>query len=374
MDWRKLVSTTGVNLRGRMVHWQQVEGDAGQLLKQHFSAYAQQRQLERALNIIDSIRAHTGLHGMNSDRTGMLSRKKNYLQVLCSDSRVVPSVETGEHSIISIAFAGESLGGGVSYKQIVDLLPSLDGIIIQGHTNCGACAAANKAREGTVFDGSLQDLTSNVEGDIVENMKCQVRHVIERVGKELLKQHQVAVFAVQNDIFAEPRKSKTILEETLEFNDLSLPKIREAVDVYRRILAQARDPKHTPAPQHQHPSVLWLSGLTIYSQFRRGIGSEHEMVDEFRKGVIFKVLWQNPHDPCAVASARYILEHGDHVKQLIFTATSERDLWWDIETFVNNPELSKYLLKNVGTQLIGIIVDDNGVSATDRVVRLEAVE
>jgi hypothetical protein len=254
------------------------------------------------------------------------------------------------------------------------LLPTLDGIIIEGHAQCGACNAANAARQGTKFEGSLEALTCNVEGDSEANMRSQVQHLIDRVGKELLRQHQVAVFGVLNDIFAPLDKpTHTIIEDTLTFNDQTLPEIKEAIEVYRGIIAKPRDRMHVPAEHSQHPAVLWLTGLTVFGQFKRGIGSEHGLIREHRKGLIFKVLWQNPHDVSIIASARYILEHGDSVKQIVFTAASERDLWWDIESFVNNAELAVHLKQHPGTELIGLILDDNGLSATDRVVKMWSV-
>jgi len=372
MDWRKMQGKQEITLQGGFVHWQEVGGEAGQLLRQHFSPRHRQYCLEQAMRMGGAIRAHTGLEGMNADGTGILSMTKTYLQFVCSDSRVVPPVlDPGEHLIISVPLAGQSLGGGFSYKQVVDLLPALDGIVVEGHAQCGACKAVLASHSGQEFNGTLHDLVCNMDGDSETNLVLQVKHVADRVGKELLRAHQTAVFGVMNDIFAPlDQLTHTLNEQTIETNDRQLPKIQEAIDVYRHIIGKKREALFEPAAQAQHPTVLWLTGLTIYGLFRRGIGSEHEMVNEHRKGVIFKVIWQNPHDPNAIASARYILEHGDSVKQIVFTATSERDLWWDIESFINNQEVSFYLKKNPATELIGLIIDENGLINPNRIIRL----
>lgn len=376
MDWRKLVCLTGVDLRGKQVYWEKIGGEAGRLLQQLNDPFQRQRQLSRSVSMEASINAHTGLGGMISDHASILSSRKNYLQFVCADSRVLPNeINTDEHFIISVPIAGESLGGAFSYKQIVDLLPCLDGIIVEGHTNCGACHAANAAREGKAFDGSLQELTRNVEGDIDANLDRQIHHLIKYIGGELLRQYQVVVLGVKNNILAPSGKSRyELIDSTISLNDSSLPKIREAIKVYTDIIDRPSHDRFLPAPQTQEPTVLWMSGMTIFGQFRRGIGSVHQWVNEHRKGLIFKVLWQNPHDASTIASARYILDVGNSIKQIVFTAFSERDLWWDIESFVNNPELAAYMIQNPETELIGLVIDDNGLCATDMAVIMRTAQ
>ena len=342
-----------------------LSGNLRTLLDQHVSHAAERRERAKWMREVIARR-------LDGKQAAALPKgePRIFIEVVCSDSRVVPPWnDQPEHAVVvTLPMAGESISEHFPYGQVEKILPYIDGIVVQGHGDCGACKEATKVKRALAsgqdhpYGGSpaLRALTANVEADCESNVSIQMGRLQDRLANRL-KEFHVPIIGIMNHLFAgphEPVYSECGPPLRDGFGDSA--KAEDTIATWKGILARRNGMLHEAAPRSQHPSVLWLTGLSLPDLLLRGIGSEHEWTSDRRKDLIFKVGWQHPEDPSAAGSALYILLH-DCVRQVVFTATGEGELRRKMKCFVDQPEIAAYLDGRPETQLVGLIVDPLGV-------------
>jgi carbonic anhydrase len=342
-----------------------LSGSLRTLLDQHVKQEAGQREKAKRMQEVVARRS-------SGKRVDLLPKGEPqiFIEFACSDSRVVtPFNDPAERVfVVTLPLAGESIGEVFPYEQVAEVLPCIDGIVVQGHLDCGACKASAAVKKALAsgqdhpYGGSpaLFALTANVEADIEANVLVQMGHLQDRLGTRLREFH-VPVIGTMNNIYAGPREpaySEIGSPITEGFSDSA--KARTAIATWRDIIA-GRNRAYREAAEHsQHPSILWLTGLSLFDLLRRGIGSENEWTGDPSKGLVFKVGWQHPEDPSAAGSALYILLH-DCIRQIVFTATQEDDLKRRMKCFADHPEIAAFLKDRADMQLVGLVIDPLGV-------------
>ncbi len=283
-----------------------------------------------------------------------------FLKFACADSRDVPyTLNTGDNLVITIPFAGQCLDESFDFGEIKALLPKINGIIMEGHEDCGACnAAAAAAKQGGHQPaGSLAELVHNVETKPVPNVLLQLETIRKALGPDALHENGVALIPAMNYIYHDEHP-RELMPDFADVNDLSDERVIKAIETYKRMIAAGPD-DNAAAEHGQHPPVLFMDGLSVSEQLERGIGSVHELLGLLEKGQVFKDKW-NPEDPASVASAVYILSpHGEHpssIRQIVASAASEEALRVKMAAFYQNSEISTLI---AGMEILGVVVKDD---------------
>lgn len=342
-----------------------VGGNLRTLLDQHVKHAAERRERAKWMGEVIARRSRRKPAAMPPK-----GEPRIFIEVVCSDSRVVPPFNEPAEKVVvvTLPLAGESIDEHFPYEQVEEILPCIDGIVVQGHQDCGACKASAKVEKALASgqdhpygaSPALYALTANVAADIESNVSIQMGRLRDRLGTRL-KEFHVPIIGTMNHIFAGPREPvySEIGSPLAEgFGDSA--KAGDAIASWRGLIARRNEASHEAAGPSQHPSVLWLTGLSLPELLRHGIGSENEWTGDPSKGLVFTVGWQHPEDPSAAGSALYILWH-DCIRQIVFTATKEGDLRRKMKCFADNPEIDALLKSRSEIQLVGLLVGPLGV-------------